>query len=351
MRQYVDERPTPQAPLSLGVGSRSPTTGPESRYSAVLFIEKEGFNALLAQARIAERFDIAIMSTKGMSTMAARLLLDCLTPRIDKVLVAHDFDVAGFSIFGTLGSDGRRYSFQNDIRTIDLGLRLSDVEALGLDSEPVETSGGWSARAATLAAHGASAADINFLRYRHVELNAMPADVFVRFLERKLTEHGIGKVVPDNDVLEQHARHVLTRALTNKALDAIRAKAEEDATSIPCLPICTSKSSPLLGGSWTFHWIVPPRDLAPLLPLEPVMEPIVVRGHQPHCRRREVDWQQQCIGIRDRGQKPPARHRRLLRIPVNPGGPVKLPTLDRVVHHVPGHHCALAPRESILTQQ
>ena len=37
----------------------------------------------------------------------------------------------------------------------------------------------------------------------------------------------------ENDVLEQHARRVLIRALTNKALDAIRAKAEEDATSIP----------------------------------------------------------------------------------------------------------------------
>ena len=46
------------------------------------------------------------MSTKGMSTTAARLLLDRLAPRIDKVLVAHDFDVSGFSIFGTLGSDG-----------------------------------------------------------------------------------------------------------------------------------------------------------------------------------------------------------------------------------------------------
>jgi hypothetical protein len=75
-------------------------------------------------------------------------------------------------------------------------------------------------------------AEITFLRHRRVELNAMPADVFVRFLQRKLAEHGIGKVVPGNDVLERHARHVLTRALTNKALDAIRTKAEEDATSI-----------------------------------------------------------------------------------------------------------------------
>jgi hypothetical protein len=186
----------------------------------------------LAQARIAKRFDIAIMSTKGMSTTAARLLLDRLAPRIDKVLVAHDFDVSGFSIFGTLGSDGRRYRFRNDVHIADIGLRLSDVEALGLDSEPVETSGDWTTRAQTLAAHGASMAEIRFLRHRRVELNAMPADEFVRFLERKLAEHGIGKVVPGNDVLEQHARHVLTRALTNKALETIRAKAEEDAASI-----------------------------------------------------------------------------------------------------------------------
>ena len=185
------------------------------------------------QARIAERFDIAIMSTKGMSTTAARLLLDRLASRIDKVLVAHDFDVSGFSILGTLGSDGRRYRFHNDVHIVDLGLRLSDVEALRLDPEPVEISGDWSARAATLAAHCANAREIGFLRHHRVELNAMPADVFVRFLERKLTEHGICKVVPGNDVLEQHARHVLTRALTNKALGAIRARDDEDAASIP----------------------------------------------------------------------------------------------------------------------
>jgi DNA topoisomerase VI subunit A len=87
-----------QAPLALDVGSLSPTTGPENRYSAVPFIKEGGFNALLVQARIAERSDIDIMSTKGMSTTAARLLLDRLASRIDKVLVAHDFDVSGFSI-------------------------------------------------------------------------------------------------------------------------------------------------------------------------------------------------------------------------------------------------------------
>jgi len=78
----------------------------------------------------------------------------------------------------------------------------------------------------------ANAAEINFLRHRRVELNAKPADVFVQFLERKLAEHGVGKVVPGDDVLEQHARHVLTRALANRELDAMSAKVETDAAAI-----------------------------------------------------------------------------------------------------------------------
>ena len=49
-------------------------------------------------------------------------------------------------------------------------------------------------------------AEITFLRHRRVELNTMSAGVFVQFLERKLVEHGIGKVVPGNDVLAQHSR-------------------------------------------------------------------------------------------------------------------------------------------------
>jgi hypothetical protein len=122
--------------------------------------------------------------------------------------------------------------FRNNVHIVDLGLRLADIEALGLDSEPAETLGKWSVRSTTLAAHGASAREINFLRHRRVELNAMPADVFVRFLERKLTEHGITKVVPGSSVMEQHARRAISRELTNKALDAIRATSEADAASV-----------------------------------------------------------------------------------------------------------------------
>ena len=78
------------------------------------------FLALWARARIAERFDIGIMPKKCMSTTGPRG-----SPCIDKVLVAHDFDVWGFSIFGTLGCDGRRFRFHVDVPIVGLGLRLS----------------------------------------------------------------------------------------------------------------------------------------------------------------------------------------------------------------------------------
>ena len=104
------------------------TCGPSGNFGAVLFIEKEGFDPLFRAAQIAERFDLAIMSTKGMSVVAASELADemCFDHDIP-LLLLHDFDKAGFSIAGTLQRDTRRYEFQNSITTIDLGLSLEDV--------------------------------------------------------------------------------------------------------------------------------------------------------------------------------------------------------------------------------
>ena len=68
VRTYLGDRPALGAAYDVTSSANYPTSGPEYRYSTVLFIEKEGFTSLLKAAQIAERFDIAIMSTKGMST-------------------------------------------------------------------------------------------------------------------------------------------------------------------------------------------------------------------------------------------------------------------------------------------
>jgi hypothetical protein len=187
------------------------TRGPSGNFGAVLFIEKEGFDPLLKAAHIAEKYDLAIMSTKGMSVTAARALADEMCHEHDiPLLLLHDFDKAGFSIAGTLQRDTRRYEFQNDIRVIDLGLSLADVEAMGLESEyqhhPKEKK---RALIANLRENGATEDDIAFMfrdfdstrSTRRVELNATTSPQFVAFVERKLKQHGIAKIVPGKEKL------------------------------------------------------------------------------------------------------------------------------------------------------
>jgi hypothetical protein len=85
----------PQPPR---VSPAIPTSGPQHRYRFALFIEKEGFNPLLAQARIAERYDLPVMSTKGMTVTAARQLAEALAVKGVTILVLHDFDKSGLDI-------------------------------------------------------------------------------------------------------------------------------------------------------------------------------------------------------------------------------------------------------------
>jgi hypothetical protein len=206
----------------------APTFGPEGRYRTVLFVEKEGFAGLLKAAQIAERYDVAIMSTKGMSVIAARILLDRISQHVDHVFVLHDFDVSGFSILGTLGTDSRRYQFNRAISVIDVGLRLSQVRAMSLESEPAVTKG-WAKRRVTLAKHGATTEEIEFLRNRRVELNALTSRQFIDLIEQAFTEHGVKKVIPAAPVIEQHARRLVEVRLTREALDKIRDEVRREA--------------------------------------------------------------------------------------------------------------------------
>jgi hypothetical protein len=187
------------------------TKGPSGSFGAVLFIEKEGFAPILKAAQIAERFDVAIMSTKGMSVTAARELADemCSAHAIP-LLLLHDFDKAGFSIAGTLQRDTRRYEFKNKLDVVDLGLGLADVEAMGLESEyQLHKKANRRALEENLRTNGATEGEIAFMfrdfdrlrSTRRVELNAMTSPQFVAFVERKLSENGIAKIVPSQELL------------------------------------------------------------------------------------------------------------------------------------------------------
>ena len=182
------------------------TCGPNGSFGAVLYVEKEGFLPLFKRVKLAKRYDLAIMSSKGMSVTAARKLADRLAGEWGvPLMVLHDFDKAGFSILGTfMRRETRRYTFEHEIKPIDLGMRLADT--VGLQDEVVHDRGDEESRIANLTQNGATAKEIKFLLERRVELNAMTSRQLVAFVERKLVQHGIRKIVPPRAELNEAFR-------------------------------------------------------------------------------------------------------------------------------------------------
>lgn len=198
------------------------TRGSSGCFRAVLFIEKEGFLPLFERVQLDQQFDIAVMSTKGMSVTACRKLADemCGAHGIP-LLVLHDFDKSGLSILGTLRQDTRRYTFANRLKVIDLGLRLKDINRLRLHAEGVFDRGNEATRRANLRKNGATPQEIDFLLHQRVELNAMTARQLVTFVEGNLKKHGVKKLIPKADLL----RDAYQLFINNKRVEKIVEKA------------------------------------------------------------------------------------------------------------------------------
>jgi hypothetical protein len=216
--------------------ARVVTHGPAGSYHAILFCEKEGFMPLFEDEKLAERFDIGTMSTKGVSVTAARQLIDTLCGRYGvQVFCLHDFDKSGFTILATLQQATRRYSFTHNIRVIDIGLRLADVRELGLEGEAEEVfdEGSEYQRRANLRENGATAEEIEFLLQQRVELNVMPSDQLMEFIERKLKEHGVKKVVPGQNQLVKTYKLFARGRRIEEVIEETLEKEDEEAVVVP----------------------------------------------------------------------------------------------------------------------
>jgi hypothetical protein len=209
------------------------TRGPECRFGAVLGIEKEGFNSLFEQTRLLERFDIGLASIVGQSTTSARRLIDEMCGNYSmKLFFVHDFDVAGFAIIGTLRRDTRRYEFINGIEIVEVGLRLDDVRHYNLEqfAEPAAPKGrkSWTAVHRALRSDGATDEECEFLRTRRVEINALNNAQLIDMIERKLREHGIEKIIPDDEMLAKAYRFFVKAKKLEDALDQFKEDLDDE---------------------------------------------------------------------------------------------------------------------------
>ena len=206
VRNYLDAVKDPSIVPPEFADAGVDIIGPAGGFGAILYVEKEGFDSLFKAVNLANRYDLMIISNKGLSVTAARKLIDEICGGTELPLfVLHDFDFDGFKILGTLQRDTRRYQFVNAVEVIDLGLRLADIA--GLEREPAATSRtSKDVLRRQLAENGTTDTESAILLNERVELNAMTSDALVAMIERKLSEYGLTKVVPDDALLAKGYR-------------------------------------------------------------------------------------------------------------------------------------------------
>jgi hypothetical protein len=98
------------------------------------------------------------------------------------------------------------------------------------------------ARRQTLEEHGATDEEIDFLcpevgDCERIELNAMTSRQLIDFIEAKLKEHGVEKLVPDEATLITHAKRLKEQAIAQRVLerlaDYIKRKADAATADLP----------------------------------------------------------------------------------------------------------------------
>jgi hypothetical protein len=105
-------------------------------------------------------------------------------------------------------------------------MRLGDID--GLETEDVYVQSSYAAKQ-NMRQNGATEEEIEFLLEYRVELNAFASDELVAWIEGKLEEHSISKVIPDEKTLAHAYRRFRTQARVQTKIDEVlEGEAEED---------------------------------------------------------------------------------------------------------------------------
>jgi hypothetical protein len=194
---------------------------PAWTYNKIVYIEKEGFVEALKATNWPERYDCMPMSSKGFTTRAARDFVDKLAEHDEPVTIfcAHDADAYGTMIYQTF-QEATKARGARKIQIINLGLEPWEALDLGLEVETVERLDKRRPVADYVRDREDGAHWEEWLQTHRVELNAMTTPQFIEWLDRKMTEHADGKLVPPPDILEAE----LNGRIEQKILDAVIAR-------------------------------------------------------------------------------------------------------------------------------
>jgi hypothetical protein len=218
---------------------------PQHTFNKIFIIEKKGRTPVLVEARLHEKYDLALIDTEGYSTVACRELLQrCSKDQHYQIFVMHDGDWHGYTIARALREETRRMPGYS-VDVIDVGLFYEEaVKAvkdggLGLQTELRDRSNELPSTLELTPAERRAFTGVPSrpARYRGkkliyeatcVEIDAMTNDQLVAYSEMMLEKHGaVGKVLPPAEVLVEHYDEAWTKARRSEIEERILAEAEE----------------------------------------------------------------------------------------------------------------------------
>ncbi|TAE74960.1 MAG: hypothetical protein EAZ85_03735 [Bacteroidetes bacterium] len=231
---YRDERgtllhPHTQEEIKLGTKNIEKYHRPSFNFNKIIYSEKEGFFEILKEANFPEKFDCALLTSKGFASRAARDVLDLLADTEEELqfFCLHDADLSGTLIYQAL-QHATKARPERKVSIINLGLDAWEGLAMGLEVEKLES------KQSKTPANYVLEFDKNFdnpkpfhfpkyenyttwedwLKYYRVELNAMDTPTFIDWLSQKIRQYDKGKVIPPEKNLMQEAQ--ITSEITLK---------------------------------------------------------------------------------------------------------------------------------------
>jgi hypothetical protein len=185
--------------VQLGTKEVIEYTFPEHTFDKVLLVEKQTERTKFEADRIAEKYDMAIVYSRGYATQALQQLLKSAEDGDYQIFTWHDADVDGYNIARNLRAETENIPGIT-LEIIDIGLTVEEALRIGCDSEPFEDDdelpGALRATLTDLELEYFGEHQIRF------EINGIDPDDRIGYVEEQLKKHGVRpKYVPPADVL------------------------------------------------------------------------------------------------------------------------------------------------------
>lgn len=190
---------------------------PDWTFNKILYSEKEGLFPLLKEAKFPERYDCALVTSKGYASRAVKDLLDMLGESDEEIqfFCIHDADAAGTKIYETL-VEATKARPERKVKVINLGLDPEEAMQMNLEIECLERSKDVKAVASYVPKKWK-----HWLQTNRIELNAMTSEQFVHWLETKIAQYDRGKVIPNQEILADSFEQTVLQRVKDDVLNKI----------------------------------------------------------------------------------------------------------------------------------